>query len=291
MTDKQLYVPIEEETTSPIQMLFKAPSKMLGQISFLRPTVPPPSMPPPPSPSLSELPSIPQEGSYNETEEENDVKHNSYQTNNYINDNNETLFGHERSSYQNIIVNTNPAPNVSGKRNNNPIPEIAHKLRIIILLALIITIGLELFSLLFKILNPTKFVMGIYLILLSTILLGVDAHVKKITKHLHDNVGLLYNGYGRSFYLLLLSSLCYASATCYYNVGIVIVILQYILCFIYFSCGCFTFYLRRVYKERLDDIYLVEGSNDEIKDIMANKFFWTDCSVNDETFSLLAETR
>jgi len=278
------YETIKEPAITPLgkSSLYNMPSKIFGQISFLHPKAPMPSFSPPTSPaSSSSLPPSPQDQSFAASTNKAD----------YIHEEPKALFGVEGRSYQNIVVNTNAAPNLYGRRNNNPVPGIAKKLRIIILVSSLTTIGLESFSLLFKILSPTKFVLGLYIIILSALLFLVETHAKKTTKSLHANIGLLYNGYGRSFYFILLCSLCSASATTYYYGATKIIgILQYTLSLVYFLCAYCTFVLRWKYKEDLDDFYLIE--NDEIVDITANNFFWTDSSVYDqESTSLLAETR
>ena len=107
-----------------------------------------------------------------------------------------TSYGYE-SNYQNVNIGVsngtsnfrNPFAYNFGGRNNNPLPTLVKRMRIINISLSIASVIFEIPLIVFKVFTPAKMVLASYLGFMSILLLGFELHTPAIKEFLIDNFG------------------------------------------------------------------------------------------------------
>lgn len=157
-----------------------------------------------------------------------------------------TSYGYE-SNYQNVNTGVsngtsnfnNPFSYNFGGRNNNPLPTLVKRMRIINISFSIAAIIFEIPLIAFKLFTPTKMVLASYLGFMSILLLGFELHTPVVRKFLIDNFGILYSPVGRSLFIILMGILAMGQAS----------ILEILLGILLFGNGIFTLAVNCIFPE------------------------------------------
>ena len=210
---------------------FMTPSDLVNQMAFSKqsrrtrthrpsyePLAPPPASPPPlppPSDALQQpLPASFIESDSNNNNNNNNIS--SYQKQSSIEDIRVTHYytsGTTTTTAHHYRGDASVRPNtgqVNSPDGGDALNERVWKLQIVNLTTCVVAILLEIPAVLghFLTLHPARAVLGAYLVIFSALLALYELHTPRISRTLHDNLGILVHPLGRSLYLLLLGGLC-----------------------------------------------------------------------------------
>lgn len=189
------------------------------------------------------------------------------------------------TSYDDI----NPSPNNGqinspysydfGGRNNDPLPILVGRMRVVNIVLAICSFLFEVPFIILKLFTPAKLILAVYLGFMALMLLGFELHTPKVREFLMDNCGFLYSPIGRSFFIVLMGFVSIAEKS----------VLQTILGIIYICNGFFTLGMNCYF----EDFKKIHESPEQREDVLeyvkeygvANE--WTSISNLAENTSLL----